>query len=431
MTVEIDEQQKEKLYKKAARRIAREIRIPGFRPGKAPYNIILNRFGIEVIQEEALEDLTTDIFHSALEEADLEPYRQASLDSIEWEPLVMKVKVPTEPVVELGDYRSLRLDVPEIEVTDEEINQQLDHLLEHYTTYNPVERPAQSGDFVSIVVTEKDAETGEVLLADHQATLLLAPPQEGEPDFEAHLGGFSAGEETVFTHTFPDDFSMEHYAGMTIEYTIRVEAVKEKEEIELDDEFAALVGDYDSLDDLKAKIRQNLIEQKNAEVDSQLASQAVEALLEQTENIHWPAVLEEEVINSMLDEERRNLERGGMDFETYLKTRQMTEEAFREELRPKAQEHLRRTLLLGEIARREEIDVHPQEVMDYLQHLISPTVNLDLEELLKGEEGDRLVMQVFDHLLQQKTLQRLARIVRGEAETEPDTSEPEAEPEPE
>jgi len=424
MTVEIDDQQKEKLYKKAARRLAREFKIPGFRPGKAPYNIIVNRFGIEAIQDETLEDLTTDIFRSALDEANLEPYRQASLDSIEWEPLVMKVKVPTEPVVDLGDYRSIRLDVPEVEVTDDEINEQLNHLLEHYTTFNPVERPAQPGDFLSVIVTERDAETGEVLLEDHATTMLLEPYDSDEPDFIAHLSGLSAGEEATFTHTFPDDFRMPDYAGKTIEYTIRVEEVKEKEEMELDDEFAALVGDYDSLDELKDEIRQKLEEQKRIESDREVGDRMLQMLLERAQTIRWPAALEEETLDDLVETRRYDLQQTGIDFQTYLKTQQMTEEDFREQLRPEAQQSLRRKLVLEEVARQESISVSPQEVSYFLSHMFPEEGTLD--EMMAGEKGLILISQVHLYLRERKTLRRLAAIARGEVETETEETETEA-----
>jgi len=247
---------------------------------------------------------------------------------------------------------------------------------------------------------------------------VLEDTGERRPDLVAHLSGLSAGEETVFTHTFPDDFQLERYAGMTVEYTVRVEAVKEREEMDLDDEFAALVGDYDSLEDLKAQIRQVLTEQKRAEVDDQLASQMVEVLLEQTCTVRWPAVLEEEVLDDLVEEHQYALERMGLDFETHLKTRQMTEEEFREELRPEAQKKLRRSLLLDEIAEREQIEVSAQETLDYIRSLIASVGDPDLEEVLAREEGANLIAQAHVYLRRQKALERLALIARGEAELE-------------
>ena len=134
LTLEVDPKQEEKMLQKAAKRIAREVKIPGFRPGKAPYNVVVRRFGLEAIQQEAMEQSADKIIVDALEEANVQPYARIDLDSIDWNPLTIKVKVPTQPKVELADYRDIRLDVEPVEVTKEDVEENLKNLQENMVT---------------------------------------------------------------------------------------------------------------------------------------------------------------------------------------------------------------------------------------------------------------------------------------------------------
>ncbi len=420
LTVEIDDAQKQKLLQKAARRISKNVRIPGFRPGKAPYNLVLSRFGIDAIQEEATKDLTTTVFQSALEEAEVTPYAMASLDKIEWEPLVMTVKVPTDPVVELGDYRSIRLEVEDVEVTDDEIDHQLEHLREHYTTYSPVERPAEMGDLVSVSVSEKTISAGEAEPEnwDEDIEMEEAVEKDGEPDFVAHLLGKVAGEEVVFTHTFADDYDDDEVSGETIEYTLKINAVKVKEEFPLDDDFASLVGDYDSLDDLKAKIKEDIIAQKQRERDSALSDEALEQIAESAETIKWPQVLEERELDHAVANQEARLKQYGLDLTTFLKSQQKTLETFREELRESVKENLKTSLVLSKIVELEDLAVDNAELSQEADMMVMLSGgSKQAQDTFKSPTGLRVLT---NNLLTEKALRRLLAIVKGEADQEPE-----------
>ena len=129
LTVEIEPDQQQNLLKKAAQRISREVKIPGFRPGKAPFNVVVRRFGIEAMQSEALEHSVEDMVKESMAEVNLVPYAQIQLDGVEWDPsLKIKIRVPTRPVVELGDYRETRLEAKTVEVTDQDVEDALKRL---------------------------------------------------------------------------------------------------------------------------------------------------------------------------------------------------------------------------------------------------------------------------------------------------------------
>ncbi|MFQ5611560.1 MAG: trigger factor [Anaerolineae bacterium] len=413
LTIEIDARQEDKLLKTAARRIARQVKIPGYRPGKAPYNLIVRRFGDEAIQQEAIEDLTDRVYKNALKEIDFEPYGPGSLTDVEWNPLVIKVTVPTEPIVDLGNYRDIRLETEEIIITDEEVAESLAALQTQHALYTPVERPAQLGDLVSITLTESDGET--ILLQEEEDDLYLKKPDEDseEPDRVTPLLGLSAGDEKTFTVTYPPTYEDEDYAGKEIEITVRVNEVKEQELEPLDDDFAALVGDFDTLDELKENVREGLYRERKAEQDSELADQMLDRVIEGAPTIEWPEFLEEQRLDEALKSQDTELEEIGYSLETYLKLQQKTVEEHRDELRPRIQELLRRNLAISKLAELENLTVDTEEVLGTAETAVR--LLGDSSELRDAYLSDAGLTMVANDLLVSKVRQRLSAIARGEA----------------
>jgi trigger factor len=428
MTVEVDEQQTEKLLKNAAQRISRQIKIPGFRPGKAPYRLLVRRVGEEAVREEALEDLSQSVFKQALEQADLEPYAQASLEDVSWQPLVMKVRVPTAPVVELGDYRSLRLEPEAVEVTEDEVDQALEDLREQYAVWNPVERPAQLGDLITMSVEEHAG--GQLLGQNDSLDYEMVPAEEGQagPDLTSPLIGLSAGDEKEFPVVYPQTVEDPRYAGAEVTVSVTVHAVKEKELYPLDDDFAQTVGDFDTLEEFKDKLTEDIREQKERQADRKLADRALDRILETAERIEWPKVLEEEEIDHMLEDQDQQLQQQGLNLDTYLSMQKKTREELRDEFRPAVQERLRRSLLMSELADAEQLSVAGHEVSDQIERLST----------LAGERGQEMreelakpdnIQHVLNDILTAKIRRRVVQIVKGEAETAEQETQPETETE--
>ncbi|MEJ2559316.1 MAG: trigger factor [Anaerolineae bacterium] len=417
MTVEVDEQQTDKLLKAAAQRISKQIKIPGFRPGKAPYRMIVRRVGEETVHDEVMEDLSQSVFKQALEQAELEPYAPASMEDVSWDPLVMKVRVPVAPIIELGDYRAMRMEVEPVEVSEAEVDEALKNLQEEYAVWNPVERPAHLGDMVTMAVKEQ---IGEDVLGDEENVEyeLTEKEEDGSgPDLTVPLIGLSAGDEKEFSLTYPQSFSDSRYAGKEVAVSVKVHGVKEKETYPLDDDFAQTVGDFDTLQELKEKLTEDIRQQKEREADDELSQEALKQLLENAERIEWPSVLEEEEIDQMLSEQDRRLQQSGLNLDTYLSIQKKTREQLREEFRPAAQERLRRSLALSELVELEDLSVAGHEVSGQIDRL----------SLMAGERGDELrqalatpdnVQYIVNDLLTSKALKRLTQIVKGEAETE-------------
>ncbi len=420
LTVEIDDKQKQKLLQKAARRIAKAVHIPGFRPGKAPYNLIVSRFGEEAIQEEATEDLTTKVYQDAIKEAGVEPYGPAALEDISWEPLVLKIRVPTEPVVELGNYRDVRVEVEPVEVTDEEIQQELERLRERFVTISPVERPAQMGDVVSVSAVETDTESGEEIDRwEREIGLDEKTEDDGTPNFRPLLVDKKAGDTVELTHSYPDDFFDDKLAGKTVNIVVTVQEVKEREDIPLDDDFAAMVGDYESLDDLKTKLREDMLRQKKLQQESKLTDEALEKIIEEA-TIKWPQSLEEQELNDAVQREGSSLQQYGIDFETLLKIQKKTFEEFREDLRERVQKNLQTALALGKIVELENISVDNDDIRRESERMTAASQNPEeMANMVYSESGQRVIA---NNLLTEKALRRVLEIAKGEADTAEETT---------
>ncbi len=428
LTVEIDEQQQQKLLQKAARRIAKAVKIPGFRPGKAPYNIVVSRIGEDAIREEAVKDLTTTVYQDAVKEADVTPFAPALMDDIQWEPLVMKIHIPTEPVVELGNYRDVRVEAELVEVTDDEITVELERLKERFVTINPVERPAQTGDVVSVSVVETEAGIDDAEADTWERDIELADgekAEDGTPDYVAHLLGKAVDETVEFSHTFPEDFFDDELKGKTFNYAATVKEIKEKEDLPLDDDFASLVGDYDSLDELIAKIREDLQTQKTLRQESKLTDEALGKIIAGS-TIKWHQTLEEQELKDAVQRQVSELKRYGIDYETFLKIQKKSAEEFREDLRESVQNNLRNALALGKIVELEKISVDNADIMQEASHVASISENPDrMAEVVYSESGQRVIA---NNLLTEKALRRLLAIAKGEAEVEETDDDAENEP---
>jgi trigger factor len=487
LTLEIEAEQQEKLLKKAAQRVAREVRIPGFRPGKAPYNVIVRRFGIEALQSEALEHSVEDLVKEGMGEVNLTPYAQIQLDSVEWEPaLKIKIKVPTKPVIELGDYRSTRLEAKPIEITAEDIEDRLKQLQEQHATWVPVERPAELGDLISMAVTEKE---GETVLAERQAVEYELKPvvdeddededddefeddideedddEEDEddnededdefednledddhedddedddddedyakvksprPDLTTPLLGLSAGESKTFSLTYPEDYGNKQYAGKEITFEVEVSGVKVKELDPLDDEFAKQVGDYETLEALKDSIRADIHYSRERANNIELGSEALDKIIENAEKIEWPVTLEEEQIDHEIEHYEQHLKQSSLTLDTALRVQKKTKEELREEMRENVIKQLKRGLAMSKLAELEKLEVSQMEVLEQAKMMADLYGGGDrMWQMLLASEARQNT--IANDLLSNKVIQRLGAIAQGKA-PEPGAEEAVAEP---
>jgi trigger factor len=413
MTVEVDEAHVHQLMKAAAKRIATKVQIPGFRPGKAPYAMIERRFGEEAIRHEALEDLGDKVFRQALEEANVEPYAAPSMEDISWRPLTMTVRIPVAPVVELGDYHTLRLPIPEVDISEAEVDEALTELQDDRATWKAVDRPAQIGD--KVAVTARVSARGKTVVDDDDAELILAErdPDATGPDLLTPLVGASAGDDREFVVTYPEDYSQADLAGADATVKFHIRSVLEKETYPLDDDFAQMIGDFSTLGELRDKLRADLLQQKQYRADRELADQAFQKIVAGANRIEWPAVAEQEALDRWISGIERNMKQHGLPLDDYLRTQQKTRDQYREEIRPRVQEQLRLSFVAQEIATREGLAVDTGEIMNYIE-MMGNIAGDRRDEVLQSLISRSGVRRVAQDLLDAKMRERLLRIVKGE-----------------
>lgn len=428
VTLEIEPKQEQDLLQKAAKRIAREVKIPGFRPGKAPYNVIVRRFGLEAIQQEALESSADKLIQDALDEQNVNPFARISLEKVDWDPLTIKVKVPTRPKVELTDYHDIRFDAEPVAVTDADVDEALKSIQDRNATWTPVERAATLGDMVDMSVVEKDGD--EVLSKRDSVEYVLDPPEEHEghdhPDLTTPLLGLSAGEEKTFELAYPENFDNERYAGKAITFEVKISSVKEKELDLLDDEFAKSYSDFDNLDDFKADIRASLQEQREREQTRKLGNDALQKIIE-TATVDWPEAFEEESAELELQRFERQMRAYGLTVESYLQMQNKSREDFTAEIREQVVTQLKRSLVLGKIVELEKLNVAESEILQRAKLIADYSGGGDQiwRSILSSPAQ---VESLGNELLADKAIEFLAAVAKGEnpqAVSEPEAVEAE------
>jgi trigger factor len=358
---------------KAADKITRDIikvaRIPGFRPGKAPMTLVRRRFADD-IQGEVVQSLVPEALEKALGEKNLIPVTRPEVDKVEFkdgEPLKFRAVFEVLPEFELGDYKNLTVQVDEIPAGDTEVDKAVEEMRERAATFVPVEgRAAKDGDSVLIKLKGLPTEGGEPVEADNVMVPLGA--EETLASFTENLRGANAGETKTFQAKYPDDYPDAKLARKTYDFTVEVQAIKEKKLPELNDDFvkeaAGENAELKTLDELRKKIRESI----EASRDHQQKTQAQDSILEQLTKAHdfpVPEALIEGQMDTRLERMVRTFAAQGID------PRGMNVDwaGIRGKQRDRAITDVKAELILDRIATAEKIDATDEEVEKEIEHL--------------------------------------------------------------
>ena len=421
LTVEVDDERVQPALRAAARRISKDYRIPGFRPGKAPYEVVLRHYGETALYQAALDDISQKVYQDVLEQEKIEPIGPGEMDIVELKPMKLKFVVPLRPEVNLGDYGAVRVDYAPPIIDDEAVEHELEHLREHQAVLEPVERPAQMGDVVTLDAKAfmNDGENpSDFLLADQDVALVLEEKADWPmPGFAAQAMGISAGEERKFDLAFADDYVNESLRGQLAHFEVKAKEVKSRSLPEWNDELAKSLGEYETVDALRASVREQLEDASRAGVDKDYRQKVVDQLVEQSTVKYPPTLLAAELDDYVKDFDRR-LREQKLTLEDYLKIEGKTAEQFREEVKPQAEARMKRSLVIGKIVEREHITVDPSDVEERISNLSTPWGEraAEMRKLLSTNES-REMLEL--DLLTDKGVERLAAIARGEVAAQP------------
>ncbi len=438
LTVEVDTTQFDGVKKQAARKISRRTKIPGFRPGKAPYPVVQRHVGEAALLEEALDLLIDDIYPKVIEESEINPYGPGSLENINsTDPPVLEFVIPLAPEVSLGDYHAISYPYEPEPIQESDIADVLKQVQENQAIIEPVERPAAVGDIVYLVLTgeeilpekepDEEDEAEPLSVPEQRLNILIKDTGEEDdsewpfPDFSRELVDLSAGDEKSITHEYAEDEKNETFAGRTIIFAVTVNDIKSRELPPVDDTLAQSVGDYENLDDLRDYIERTLTENKLEAYHGEYDDKVLVDLIESS-SIHYPPQMVQQELEVVLDQLKDRLASQGLDLEIYLKTRDMDQEALNEELLPTAEKRIKRGLVLFEVAKVENLEVKPEEVEKEVSRTIDQIFQImpekEARERVSGDAIQNLVGQIMSDKMAQLALKRLRSIASGRPETE-------------
>ncbi len=420
LTVEVPEDRYQAALRRAARQLSKQTRIPGFRPGKAPYDVVVRQLGAELVFEEALDSLGQEVYRSALSDSEVEPYAPGTLDEVvSREPLVLRYTVPLAPEVDLGDYREIRISHDPPEVSDEALEAAMEELRQGQALIEPVERPAEKSDVVVIdakgelIVNEEGEDTA--LLEESGISVLVDDETDWPvPGVVQYLVGLEAGQNVEFEYTFEDDYANESLSGRTAKFGLTCLEVKSRLVPEWSDALAQAVGEFDDLLDLRVKARESLQEQADHDAGHEYADRVMEAVVEQAD-VSYPPVLLEGEIDGMIEELDARLRRQNLSLEDYFKIEDKREDDLRAEFEPQARERLKRGLVLGQVVEELDFEIEEAEVLAELDRMSQAFGGGSSEELRKALDTDRTRRRIALDLLTQKAIDHLVSIAKGEA----------------
>lgn len=369
--VEVPAADVDKAVSRAARGLAREMRMPGFRKGKAPPSLVIQRVGFAAVLDEAIREALPEWYERALLGSGIAPVGDPSVEVVstpeaEGEPLAFKFEIGVRPKAELGEYKGLEVGKAEPEPPEELVDREVERIREGFAKLEPVDRTAAEGDVLLVdfegLLDGKAFEGGKA--SDYLLELGGGQLIEG---FEEQLAGVSGGETRSVEVTFPDDYQAEQLAGEDAVFTVEVKEVREKVLPELDDDFASEASEFDTLEELRADIGKRLAEAVGERAEQDFRVAAVDAAAAEAK-LDLPDELATARATERWERVERQLASRGMQPDAYLQMQGKTREEVIAESKPEAEAELRREAVLAAIADAEEIEASEEEMVEALEH---------------------------------------------------------------
>ena len=403
------------------RKWAQDIKVPGFRKGKVPRQLIDARVGPDVIREEALREALPGFYRQAMQAEELDAITSPEVEVVEFEPdapIIFEATVDVRPEIELPDFSTLTVQGPSAEVTDQDLEEQLDRLRDRFAELESASREARRGDFVLIDLNGyKNGELVEGATAPD--FLYEIGGGAGPPKLDGELEGERAGAILKFTdsvHIHTDDEPEHDHSHMEeINFTVLVKEVKVKKLPPLDDEFAKTVGEFDTLDDLKEDVKARIAEMKQQMVQDQLRSLALDELVDSVE-LDPPEKLVEEEFRHRMQHFEADLKQHGMTMEDYGQQARLTELEVRKDIWDQVRRSIKAELILEQVAKEADLRVEDDEIGQEIA-LAAMRSGRDPKELAEqvvqsGRLGtvaaDVLRRKALDHVLQNIDVQTVA-----------------------
>ncbi len=361
----------DKATSRAARAMAKEMRMPGFRAGKAPPSLVIQRLGFGSVLQEAIREALPEWYERALFDANVSPIGDPDIEMVsapenEGEPLKFKFEVGVRPAAKLGTYKGLEVGKEDQEVPDEIVDTEVDRIREGFARLEQVDRAAAEGD--SLLIDFEGFVDGSAFQGGAAEDYLLALGSgqliEG---FEEQLVGSKAGDEREVKVTFPEDYQAEHLAGEEAVFKVKVKEVREKILPELDDDFASEASEFDTLEELRGDIREKVGAALGSRAEEDFRVAAIDAAVDEA-SVDVPEELATARATERWERMERQLAQRGMDPNAFLQMQGKTRDELIEETKPDAEKELKREAVVTAIAEAEGIEVSEEEMVEALEH---------------------------------------------------------------
>lgn len=397
--------------KETLEHMAQDVKLPGFRQGKAPAAMVEKSVNPATLQTEFLDRAMNAIYAAVLDQEKLRPVAQPKVEIkkfVPFETLELDFEVEVVGEVTLPDYKKIKKSKPAIKVTAKDVEEVLEQLRKREAEKKEVSRAAKLQDEVWLDFKGVDAKTKEPIKgADGKDYPLTLGSKTFIPGFEEEVVGLKKGDEKTFTITFPADYGVPSLQKRKVEFTITVHKVQELIEPKIDDAFVAKVGPFKDVAELKADIKKQLETEKQRQIDREFTD---ELLLDITKKakVSLPDSLINEQVDRLINEQKQNLMYRGQTWQEFLDEQKLTEEEYRKKLLPDAELRVKAGLVLGEIAEKEKIIVTAEELEIRLQLLKGQYPDAQMQAELQKPEARR---EIASRLVSEKTIDKLVSYV--------------------
>jgi len=415
LTLVADEAILSEAKREALEHLAESVRLQGFRKGKAPLNMVEKSVDPSTLQTEFLDIAMNRLYVAALDDKNLRPVSQPKVTVKKFVPfdsLEIDVEVEVVGEIKLADYKKMKIDQPKVTVTAKDVDEVIENLLEREATRASVERAAKDGDEVILSFKGVDTDTKEPISgADGKDYPLLIGSNTFIPGFEPNLVGMKPGDEKTFDIVFPKDYGVAALQSRKVTFTVNVSKVSEIQKSKLDDAFAAKVGPFKTVADLKEDIKNQLQSEKEYQADREFTDNMLMKIADAS-TVAIPQVLVDEQIDRMVSEQKQNLMYRGQTWQEFLDSEGLTEEEFRKKLEKDAKLRVKAGLVLSEVAEVEKITVTPEELEVRMQLLKGQYSDPQMQAELDKPENRR---DIVSRILSEKTLAKLRSYVTAVA----------------
>lgn len=361
---------------------AKYFTVPGFRKGKAPFNIVAKQYGVEMFYEDAFNHLLPEVYDEEIEKNKLEVVSKPEIKVLQMEKgkeLIFEAIVSTRPDVELGNYKGIELKKIEYKVKAEDVKHELEHMAEHNSRMVSVEDRAVKKDDIANIDYLGTVNGVEFAGGKAEKYDLTIGSNTFIPGFEDQVIGMKIGEERDIKVTFPKEYHAEEMAGKDANFHVKLNSIKVKEMPAIDDEFAKDVSEFDTLEELKADIKKRLTDENNHKAEHEMEDKAIETVVESSK-VDIPAGMIEVEIDSMEENIDQRLQYQGLNLEQYMKILGKTKKELRDEFKEEAEKNVKYKLVIDAIVKAEKIKADKKFIKEEVENM-SKQYGKDVKEI--------------------------------------------------